>query len=420
MLLSCLSQPRLSSSFVSLLVLALFSFLKPIISYGAEWTLKGTVNQSLGYDDNVNMLPTNPQGSFKYMILPVLSFAHKTDTTEINANAVYGTQIYTEIPELDQDIQSYGLSGIYKTERIDWGLSANFAVTPTRNTAVQNSGVFDNNSESNTWTVSPTVNYKIDAINSLLLSSSYSETTFNTSGSSVILGDTVFVNNTTYNVNLGWQRLWTDQYSSTLSWFYSNFEPQPKASGSTLPSQVEQNDSVGLNFSNAYKWSENWDLQGTVGVRHTETTSNNTSNSSFGFLADVGIKYAGERLNSGIYANRSLVPSNQGQLQELSSVTLALSYKIMERLSTGFTVSYQDSSFVNGQDTTSDSASRTNIVFEPTISWQFTPELAVSGSYRFRSQEGGLQNDNGGSASADSNLFLLSINYNWQGLSLSK
>ncbi len=391
----------------------------PVHSQGAEWSLKGSVDQNLSYDDNVFM-QVNPQRSFKYMIIPVLTFQHKTDVSEVNANASYGTQLYTDIEGFDQDIQNYGLRGLYKTERFDWGLTSSFSVTPTRNTAVQNSGVFNNKSESNTWSVSPSVSYKLNDIDSIILSPSYSETTFTASGSATAnpgAFNNNFNNYSAANVNLAWQRLWSERYISAVGLFYSRYDSQPpvnaQGGAAALPTSF---DSVGINFSNTYLWSDNWKLIGTIGGRHTESTTGSTSGSSLGYLADASVNYTGEQLTSGLHFNRSLTPSNLGRLQEQTSVDLNFNYQILERLSTLFTASYQESTFVNSVD----SSTRKNLVFQPSINWRIAPEWSLGGSYRYRLQDGLISNNNIINGEADSNLFMVTINYNWQGLRLSR
>jgi hypothetical protein len=392
------------------LLLTVVCLLIPGFSQGAEWSLKGSVDQSLSYDDNVRM-QANPQGSFRYRIVPVLTFLHKTDVSEIKANATYGTQVYTDIPQFDQDIQNYGLSGLYKTERFEWGVASNFSVTPSRNTAVQDSGDFSNNSDRTHWSVSPSVSYRIDEVNNLILSPSYSESTFSSGTDSA--NNSNFRNNTTYNISLAWQRVWTERYLSALNLFYSNFDSPGNTNAGLASSSTF--DSVGINLSNDYLWSENLKLQGTVGVRHTESNANGVSSSSFGFLANVGANYTGENFSSGINFSRSLTPSNQGQLQEQTGVGLNFRYKIAERLSTSFNIHYQESTNVNAINT----ATRTNLVLEPAIHWQLAPEWSLGGSYRYRTQDRGDVN-NLGDITADSNLFMLSIDYNWQGLTLSR
>ena len=48
------------------------------------------------------------------MIVPLISFQHKTDASEISANASYGTQLYTEIERLNQDFQNYSINSLLK------------------------------------------------------------------------------------------------------------------------------------------------------------------------------------------------------------------------------------------------------------------------------------------------------------------
>lgn len=406
--------------------LLVLCFLLPSLAQASEWSLRGSVDQSLSYDDNVFMISdgqTSDQSldSFQYRIIPVLTFQHKTDISEIHADALYGTQIYTDIEGLDQDIQNYGVGGLYKTERFDWNLSANLAITPSRNSAVQNSGVFNTNAESTTWSVSPSVSYKIDAINSLILSPSYSETTFSESGSTTTnqgVFNNNFNNNTIANVDLAWQRRWTERYTSSVSVFYSKFESQQAQSTNVNSVNPSNFDSVGMNFSNDYDWSNNWKLRGVIGGRYTESTTGSQTDSSFGFLADAGITYTGEQFSSGLNFNRSLTPSNLGQLQEQTNLSLNFNYQILERLSTGFTANYQESSFVNSTDP----LDRKNLVFQPSISWQISPEWSLGGSYRYRVQEGLIDSNNNTTVNgeAESNLFSLTINYNWQGLRLAR
>lgn len=391
-------------SFRALLPAVTLCVLFPSPSQSAEWSLSGSVNQSLGYDTNVRMREEK-QGSFEYKIIPELNFLHKTDVTEIKANASYGTQIYTDIENLNQDIQRYGLNGLYKTENIDWGLSGGYSVTPTRNTALQDTGDFESSSNNNSWSVSPFMTYRINETDSLNLTPSYTESSFTGSPSN-------FRNNNTINANLAWQHLWTEQYSSALSLFYSTYDSQ----GSSSQGGTQINfDSIGANFSNTYALSENWKLSGTIGLRHTESEANSVKSSSFGFLADTSVEYTGENFSSGINFSRSLKPSNQGQLQEQSRVGFDFSYKLAERLSASFNTSYQESTRINETD----QGTRKNITVQPSINWQMTPDWTLTGSYRYRTQDR-TQNNAASNITVDSNLFMLTINYNWQGLSISR
>ncbi len=401
-LLSLKKSTVLVSQLIYLVVVWLFLLVSDL-SHASEWSVKGNVNQSLGYDDNVRMNPDAPQGSFEYKIIPTIKFQHKTDALEISGDASYGTQIYTDVAGFDQDIQAYGLDGLYKTERINWGLGFNYSVIPTRNTATFNSGDFGTISSNTTWSLSPFMSYKISEIDSIVITPGYQERAFDNSNA------TSFRNSNTKSINLAWQRAWNERYNSSVSLSYSNFESQRGSVIGTIPSSF---DTTGINFSNNYHWSENWTIMGTIGVRHTESNNQIGKSSSFGFLANAGVNYASENYNTGLTFSRSLIPSSFGQLQEQTGVDFNFTYNVNERLSTSFDTSYLNSTLVNEISSTRD-----NILVQPAVNWAISPDWKLAGSYRFRTQE---LSANGNAASADSNMFMLTINYNWPGLSLSK
>ncbi len=389
--------------------LGIVIFLLPSFGFCAEWSLKSSIDQFLGYDTNVRMRQ-DAQGSFFYKIIPTLTLSRKTEISEVTANAMYGTQTYTDVSGFNQDIQNYGLNGIYKTQRFDWGLTLNHSSTPSRNNALENSGNFAANSINTTQTVSPSLTYHISEIDNLTLTPSYSATSYTNASINN------FRNYNTTNIDLAWQRMWTERYMSSISFFYSIFESQ-QGSNSSGSSSFNY-DSYGINFGNDYALTEKWKLSGTVGVRQTESTTDFGSSSSAGFLADLNADYTADNFTSGINFKRSLMPSSFGRLQEQTAVGWNFNYKILERLSTNFNLYYLESTLVNFNN----NAIRKNLVIQPGISWQLTPEWTLAGSYRFRTQDsnqnslGNLTNN----LSAESHLVMLTINYNWQGLSLSK
>ncbi len=374
----------------------------------AEWSVKGTVDQFLGYDTNVRM-QNNAQGSFFYKIIPVLTLSHKTDVSEVRASALYGTQVYTDFPGFNQDIQNYDLAGNYKTERFDWGLALNHSITPTRNTALQNSGNFAVNAASTTQSVSPTITYHLSEIDNLTLAPSYSVTTFSNGGSGV------FRNYNNLNINLAWQRTWTERYTTALSFFYANLDSKQ---GSVADPTSFSFDSYGVNLTNNFALTERWKLAGTVGIRKTDSTNDQGNSSSIGFLADFGADYTLDNFTSGIHFSRSLTPSNFGRLQEQTDAGWNLSYKLAEKLTSSFSIYYLDTTQVN----VANQNARQNIVIQPSVNWNFAPEWTLTGSYRYRTQDRtqdilGNTIDN---KSVESHLIMLTLNYNWQGFNLSK
>lgn len=371
-----------------------------------EWEVKGRIDQEFSYDDNVTMRE-DPEASLIYAITPELSFLHRTDVSEISANASYGIQRYFDISMLDRNNQNYGVDGKYFTDSTVWKLSVNYGLTPSRDVAEQESGDFDINTEREVFSVEPSVVYQISERDKLFFSTRYSDIGY----SSNFLSDY-----RDWGINLKWSRQWSERYTSSFDMFYSNFDSE--RSSSSNEKKIES-DSFGANLSSTYLYSEKWTIFGTAGVRFTETQSNDslsrvTKDSSVGFLLDAGLDYTGESLLAKLNFSHSLMPSSRGLLNEQSKVTFDLKYELTERLSASLLSSFQRTKPVGDS---SGGNKRTNFTVNPSISLMITPDWVLSTSYRYRYQERNISNFE---ETANSNLYMMSLNYNWQGLSMAR
>ncbi len=380
-------------------------------SKAAEWSLNAAIKQDFGYDDNVRM-SVDPQASFLYQITPVLNLFHKTSVSELSANASYGYQHFFDISELNRDFQNYGINGIYRMERIIWTLNTSYSIAPARDSAEQDSGVFGVDSEKTSRSISPSVSYQLTELDSLNFSPSYSDATYSTND---------FTDYENKALNFSWSRKWTERYTSSVSVFYSKYESTRDSEVNGLSST---SDSVGINFTSTYLVSEKWDIFGTIGGRVTESDTdfntilgkNSVSDSSEGFLLDAGFNYNAESLSAHFNVNRSLIPSSQGQLNEQSRISLDLNYQITERLSAAMLSSYQESESTSSDRDSSDGAgTRSNLTIQPTVRWKISPDWTLSTSYRYRYQKRPSEEK-----AADSNSIMLSVGYNWQGLSIAR
>ncbi|WP_156830527.1 porin family protein [Methylobacter marinus] len=390
----------------------------------AEWGVNATINQALSYNDNVRM-SQNPQGSVIYDLTPTINFTRKTEVWDIVGMASYGLQHYTEIEQFNNNPQHYGLITAYRTERSNLGLSANYSIAPSQNFAEQDTGNFSSNADRKNLSVTPSYSYRFTELDSLIGSASYSKSTYSNGGSNNGADFNNFNDNENKSVNIGWQRQWSELFMQSISVFYTNYEST---------GQVNSNsDSYGINLSSSYQFSEKWQFSGTIGGRITDTSTETViipglltaieQNTTEGFLADVGVHYKGERLSSNFGVSRSLVPSGQGQLTEQTRVSLDLSYQITERLSSGVAASYQETDSASGDDD-SLGISRTNTRISPHVDWKLTQDWLMSASYAYRKQDSGnsaaITGSRGATGNGDSNIFMLSINYNWPGLSISR
>lgn len=398
--------------------LLLFLVISTTSSIAAEWSLNAAIKQDIGYDDNVRMSSKDPQSSFLYHLTPVVNFSHRTPVSDLSANASYGYQHFFDISELNRDFQNYGIVGQYRMERISWALASTLSIAPARDSAEEDSGVFGVDAEKTNRTINPSVTYQLTQLDSLNFAPSYSDASYSTDD---------FSDSVNMGLNLGWTRNWTERYSSSLSIFYSNFKSSRNSSINGLETT---SDSIGINLSSSYLLSEKWDIYGTIGGRVTESDTdfitilgkNSIKNKTkAGFLLDAGFNYNGESLSAQFNVNRSLVPSSQGQLNEQSRISLNLDYQITERLSVGMLSSYQESESASLDGQTESSSldeqlnNRKNLTIQPSLSWKLNPDWALSTSYRYR-----YQDRSGNEKAADSNSVMLSINYQWPGLSIAR
>lgn len=334
---------------------------------------------------------------------------------DIEADASYGLQTYTNKNVQDQKLQNYGLSTVYKTSHSNLGLNTNYSITPTRNTALESSGNFASNASSENWSISPSYSYKLTGRDSLTGSASYSKTTYSSTDFNSSNSTAGFNDSENQSINLGWQGTWTERLDFSVSPFYSNFK-----------SALSESSSYGINLSSNYAVSKQWILSGTIGGRITDTTVETGVSSgqnvvdqttSEGFLADLRAGYVGKKLSSSFGLSRSLVPSAQGQLTEQTIINFDLSYKLSERLSSNLGASYQQTDAVNNSSVSNGTGlNRTNFMFITGLGWKLTRDCNLVASYQFRRQE--IKNPD--TNTADSNMFMLTLNYNWPGLSVSR
>jgi len=383
-------------------------------AYAAEWAIDGRIKQNFSYDDNVRMLEEK-QGSFIYEITPVLNASYRTLNSEIAASASYGYQLYEAIPDFNRGTQNYTLLGSYLTERTTYSLSASYSKAPARNSADIDTGNNTTNADRASWSVAPVIAYRISAIDTLSIKGSYGETLYSSDQFVSDIGG--FSDNKNALLDLGWTRQWSERFSGGVSVTYYHYESEPtllQLSNSIV------SDSYGINFSNSYLLSEKWKIIINLGYRYTDTKNNvniidqSIDQTSHGFTTDSSLTYNGEVISASASISQSLVPSGQGQLNQQSGVNLTFGYKLTQRLSAGLQTSYLYSKPIGGVREIL-GEERQNITVTPSINYQLAPDWTLSGSYRYRLQD----NSQLGNVT-DSNTIMLTLGYNWPGLSLSR
>ena len=370
------------------------------ISQAAEWSLTSTLNPSTSYDDNV-FLSEDEQSSMHYAMTPSLTASRTVENMTMSVSAGYQIDRYSSLSS-DNDTENpfVRFNSSYNTVRSQYGLSANYTEATSRSTAAEDTGDFSTQSINRTRAISPSYSYQWTERDTLSLNGLYQERLSST---------TSFSDTETKTFTAGWQHQFSERLSAGLNGTFSNY----KSDGLTLSTD---DDNYNLSTSFNYAWSELWSFTGNVGARKLNsertsmatgiTDSDNSTGSTLGFSA-----IRTDDVNTYTFdLSRDLSPSGTGDVNESDSISASWSRPISERLTANVRASYQETT--SALDDASEK--RENINFSPSLSWQLERNLRLNFSYNYRKQT----QDSG--SSADSNAVSVTLNYNWDGIRISR
>ncbi|MBL1321886.1 MAG: outer membrane beta-barrel protein [Methylophaga sp.] len=382
------------------ILLALILAIYTQLSLAAEWSLTSALNPSVEYDDNV-FLSENEQSSMHYAVTPTAVVTRAVDNMLTSLSVGYQIDRYTSLSS-DNDTENpfIRFNSSYSTERSQYDLSASYQEATSRSTAVEDTGDFSTQSINRTRSISPSFSYQWTERDTLSFSGSYLERLSST---------TSFADTETKSITAGWQHQFSERLSAGLNGTFSNY----KSDGLTLSTD---DDNYNLSTSMTYALSELWSLTGNVGARKlnsertstlTGITNDDTSTgSTFGFSA-----IRTDDINTyTINLSRDLSPSGTGDVNESDRINASWSHNISDRLTANMAASYQETTSAlrdsNGK--------RKNVNFTPSLRWQLERNLNLNFKYSYRkqTQESGR--------SADSNAVSVTLNYNWDGIRISR
>lgn len=370
------------------------------VSQAAEWSLTSSLNPSTSYDDNV-FLSQDADSSVHYAITPTLTVNRIVENMVASLSVGYQIDRYTSLSS-DNDTENpfIRFKGSYNTERSQYGLSASYTEATSRSTALEDTGDFSTQSINRTRSISPSFSYQWTERDTLSLNGSYQERLSST---------TSFSNTETKSITTGWQHQFSERLSAGLNGTISNY----KSDGLTLSTD---DDNYNLSTSFDYAFSELWSLTGNVGARklNSEQTSTLTglrdNDTSTGSTLGFSAKRADDTNTYTIDLSRDLSPSSTGDVNESDRVSASWSHNISDQLTANVAASYQKTTSASDDS----SEKRENINFSPSLRWQIERNLSVSFRYTYRKQTQELGNN------ADSNAVSATLNYDWDGIRVSR
>ncbi len=381
------------------LLLLLASLVAMSVLHAAEWTITANANPSIQYDDNV-LMEEDKQDSFHFAIRPTTVMGHALENSASSISVGYKIDRYMSLSELDTENPFIQAQTQHQTERSEWGLSASYVEDSTRTDAADDTGDFTTQSIVTTKSIAPSYSYQLTERDSLSVNGSYSERNYST---------TDYDDNETKSLTTAWQHQYTERLSGGLSAAVYNYQ----ADG---PTRTSENDNYNLSLTVNYQWTEEWQVDGRIGVRHlksedTDSARNKEKNTNTGSAFDFSLKKQGEIDSLTIGANRTLSPSSTGEVDEQLGVNINWSRNLSETLTASIRASYQETT--SALDDSNEK--RENINFSPSLRWQFERNVGLDFSYNYRQQNESDQDD------VDSNAVMLTLTYDWdEGLRASR
>lgn len=393
------------------------------VAVGAEWKVAGALDQGVEYDDNIALRP-DATPTFGYLLKPRFSADWNTNNIGLGLTGSGDIRRYDD-EQWNCDNFSLGANQHYLMKTQNFSVAGGYSQSCSYSQQTSDTGILVPGNQSENYNLAPNWNWQFAPLDKLSLSPTYAQTSYSANGSSNELGSGAnFRSNDTYSLNLTETHDWDRRLSSNHSLFFSRSEFSNAGSASS------QN-MYGFQLGGQYAISRAWSINAGAGGRWVQQPSsiNNTlaSNSSdspiFTNVANLGLNYKGQNMDYGFNFSRTVNPSAYGQLLENNSVNMNYSYQISRELAFNIDASLQKNQSI-GQSQTQAAQNRTYYSASSGLVWKFSKDWNVSAKYLYRRQEypdvQGGQAINSLAGAQESNAFMLHLNYNWDGLRVSR
>lgn len=392
--------------------LLVYGLIHSSVVMSAEYVVGADFSPTLLYNDNV-LLRENERSSFFTRLSPTLSLSRAEANSKIMLSAGYRIERYASLSELDREDPFANLSLAYNTERSVYGLTAGYSQNAQRDIAFDDTGDFSSNATVTTRTISPNYQYQLTEKDFVYTNLNYQERTYGNTGSG--LNNQNFSDNESISLTGGWRRNLSERLTGGVAVTYVMYE-------SESPTQKSDYDSYNISLTSTYRITEKWSVDGSVGYRTLDSENrfidgSKRTDKSTGTLFNIALRYAGETDTLALTISRALNPSGEGVVNEVDSVGLGWSRQMTELLSANLNTSYQ-------QTESADDFNRTQRKFftlSPSLRWQMNRQFAFDLGYQYRRQEGDNSAfNNSNDSKIDSNMFYLTLDYNWDGKRFSR
>lgn len=370
---------------------------------GAEWSLAPSVGLGVYYDTNPALITGEHESSSGAYGNAILGFQYATERSQANIGAAYYGARYREEGYENDDEGVIGLRSFTRpTERQTLGLDGEYrrsslyeqrAKTEPGTGDIRDTDVGLARVRRDYWWAEPRWGIQMTERNALDIRYRHTEAQYDE-----ILDD--------YDEDIG-----TVAVAHTLN-PRDDIRFGVRGSRYRSPSADSRSttSTVFLGFGRAFTATSRMELY-VGGAKATEETGTDKYDVT-GYVFRVGFTQRTELTRLELVLSRDAHPSGGGRLVASDQVRMDLHHRVAERSEIGLRAWVFRDSVLQGEDPTLD---RTYAEIEPAWSWNWTPELAVITSYRYRWQKYDVNE-----TAASSNAVFAGLGYSWPKYSVSR
>jgi outer membrane protein assembly factor BamA len=371
-----------------------------------EYIFEPVFNSNERYESNLFMQQIAPkQGNWISTLSPALNFGLRHDTGELKSTFTWNQLLYNNQSELNRAEQLFSSNYQHKYQRITWSLGSSYNNQSSINSQTTPSGILSTPVTNKNLSLSPSVSYTLDELNTLSFNYSYNKATYGKAQNSIqknlFLSDYtnqqastslshVYSERDTFNASLSGtlyksqiqnthnyvsQLGWQHRFSEQLSTYVSGGINYSQAESQTLAAQLAQ-----VNFHGTVIYVDPFTNIAYPQQRYATIT---TQRNNFGKVYSASITKSFEKGSISLSGAQNQSPSAIG-LQTQQSLSINTSYTINERWTSGLSASYNKTDISGQSNSTSN---RTYYSLSPNVNWKCSPEINMSLSYTYRQQE---------------------------------
>ncbi len=385
----------------------------------AEWVIEPSVESRASNTDNINLTPNVHENVPALSVSPRVTFARRTEATDIAGTASLGFNRYPGNSELDADDAGLSLTSQWRNERSSYGVAAAYIRDSTLQTELATTGIVQARRQRDLVTLSPSWSYSLTLRSSIFAQYQYGQSKYESGAG---LSD-----NSSQQVSGGYRYLVSERTSATVSGSYSRYETDD---GSLLTRANS------LSAAISHSLAERLTVGLGIGVRRSGTTITSTALlCEFGALAicdffgiplqsvtatsrisDSGLSYNAsadynwEQTSANLSLSRDINPTASGPVVETDRFALGGSHQFSEKLSGDARGAYLVSRYVGGLGSDTEYFS-----LNASLSRRLDEWWSAGAGYSFAHQKVKNAPD-----SASANTVYLSISYNWPRISISR